>query len=75
MYELLLNLEPADEYRKSDKLLCRKATRTGEISKTQNENFHIPVDGDPSPIGDLTPYYPDQYDCPVPCTDYANVHR
>ncbi|KAL5316125.1 hypothetical protein ACEPPN_017003 [Leptodophora sp. 'Broadleaf-Isolate-01'] len=29
---------------------------------------------DPSPIGDLTTYYPDQHDCPLPCVDYANVH-
>ncbi|CAG8961706.1 hypothetical protein HYFRA_00006246 [Hymenoscyphus fraxineus] len=29
---------------------------------------------DPSPIGDLTTYYPDQHDCPLPCVDYANIH-
>ncbi|PQE29057.1 glycoside hydrolase family 18 protein [Rutstroemia sp. NJR-2017a BBW] len=31
-------------------------------------------DDDPSPIGDLTTYYPDQHDCPLPCADYANMH-
>lgn len=31
-------------------------------------------EGDPSPIGDLTTYYPDQHDCPLPCVDYANMH-
>ncbi|KAK8028336.1 hypothetical protein PG991_005392 [Apiospora marii] len=29
---------------------------------------------DPSPIEDITTYIPDQYDCPLPCVDYANAH-
>ncbi|KAH8585563.1 glycoside hydrolase family 18 protein [Bisporella sp. PMI_857] len=29
---------------------------------------------DPSPLGDLTTYYPDQHNCPLPCIDYANMH-
>jgi hypothetical protein len=29
---------------------------------------------DPSPIGDLRTYYPDQHDCPLTCSDYANMH-
>ena len=29
---------------------------------------------DPSPIADIDTYHPDQHDCPLPCTDYANVH-
>lgn len=36
--------------------------------------FLYPEKNDPSPIGDLTTYYPDQHDCPLPCVDYANVH-
>ena len=31
-------------------------------------------DGDPSPIADINTYYPDQHDCPLPCTDYTNIH-
>lgn len=27
-----------------------------------------------SPIADINTYYPDQHDCPLPCTDYANIH-
>jgi hypothetical protein len=29
---------------------------------------------DPSPISDINTYYPQQHDCPLPCTDYANIH-
>ena len=29
---------------------------------------------DPSPIADPNTYYPDQYDCPLPCADYTNIH-
>jgi hypothetical protein len=29
---------------------------------------------DPSPIADIDTYYPDQHDCPLPCTDYSNIH-
>lgn len=29
---------------------------------------------DPSPIGDINTYQPDQHDCPPPCVDYANIH-
>jgi hypothetical protein len=34
----------------------------------------IVSEGDPSPIADIDTYYPDQHDCPLPCTDYANIH-
>lgn len=35
-----------------------------------------PVTGDdPSPIADPVTYQPDQHDCPLPCTDYSNVHK
>lgn len=30
---------------------------------------------DPSPIADPLTYIPDQHDCPLPCLDYANVHK
>lgn len=34
-----------------------------------------PLDGDdPSPISDPRTYYPDQHDCPLTCSDYANIH-
>ena len=29
---------------------------------------------DPSPISDPGTYHPDQHDCPLTCSDYANVH-
>jgi hypothetical protein len=29
---------------------------------------------DPSPISDIRTYYPDQHDCPLACSDYANMH-
>ncbi|KAK4072464.1 CAZyme family GH18 and CBM24 [Trichoderma harzianum] len=29
---------------------------------------------DPSPIADINTYYPDRYDCPLPCIDLANTH-
>ncbi|KAH7143395.1 glycoside hydrolase family 18 protein [Dactylonectria macrodidyma] len=29
---------------------------------------------DPSPIGNINTYQPDQHDCPPPCVDYANIH-
>lgn len=29
---------------------------------------------DPSPIGDINTYQPDQHNCPPPCVDYANIH-
>ncbi|KAK3368853.1 chitinase [Lasiosphaeria ovina] len=31
-------------------------------------------DEDPSPIANINTYHPDQHDCPLPCTDYANTH-
>lgn len=31
-------------------------------------------DEDASPIADINTYYPDQHDCPLPCTDYSNIH-
>ncbi|CZS72048.1 unnamed protein product [Fusarium graminearum] len=31
-------------------------------------------DDDPSPIGDIDTYHPDQHDCPLPCQDLANPH-
>ncbi|KAK1990037.1 glycoside hydrolase [Colletotrichum falcatum] len=31
-------------------------------------------DGDPSPIGDIKTYEPDQHDCPIPCAHLENVH-
>ncbi|KHO00990.1 glycoside hydrolase family 18 protein [Metarhizium album ARSEF 1941] len=31
-------------------------------------------DVDPSPTGDVDAYDPDNYDCPLPCNDYANPH-
>ncbi|KAF2972656.1 hypothetical protein GQX73_g874 [Xylaria multiplex] len=31
-------------------------------------------ENDPSPIGDSKTYVPDQYNCPLPCSDYANTH-
>ncbi|KAK2036421.1 glycoside hydrolase family 18 protein [Colletotrichum somersetense] len=31
-------------------------------------------DGDPSPIGDIKTYEPDQHDCPLPCAHLENVH-
>ncbi|KAK2599166.1 hypothetical protein QQS21_005356 [Conoideocrella luteorostrata] len=31
-------------------------------------------DHDPSPIGDIDAYDPDQHDCPLPCEDFANMH-
>lgn len=33
----------------------------------------ISVD-DPSPIDSPDTYYQEQHDCPLPCTDYANIH-
>jgi hypothetical protein len=30
---------------------------------------------DPSPIADINTYHPDQYDCPLPCIDYSNMHK
>ncbi|QPH01779.1 hypothetical protein C2857_005982 [Epichloe festucae Fl1] len=32
------------------------------------------TDDDPSPISDINTYDPEQYDCPLPCRDYANIH-
>ncbi|UKZ57771.1 hypothetical protein TrVGV298_011632 [Trichoderma virens] len=32
------------------------------------------TEDDPSPIGDINTYHPDQYDCPLPCIDFANTH-
>ncbi|KAK2601575.1 hypothetical protein QQS21_004893 [Conoideocrella luteorostrata] len=29
---------------------------------------------DPSPLGDINTYYPDQHDCPLPCVDNGNMH-
>lgn len=34
---------------------------------SENEN-------DPSPIDGLDRYWPDQHDCPLPCTDVTNIH-
>lgn len=31
-------------------------------------------DEDPSPIANINTYHPDQHDCPLLCTDYANTH-
>ncbi|KAI9163903.1 Killer toxin subunits alpha/beta [Paramyrothecium foliicola] len=31
-------------------------------------------DKDPSPIADPRTYYPDQHDCPLPYSDYSNIH-
>ncbi|CAF3496750.1 unnamed protein product [Fusarium graminearum] len=31
-------------------------------------------DDDPSPIGDIDTYHPDQHDCPLPCQDLTNPH-
>jgi hypothetical protein len=31
-------------------------------------------DDDPAPIHDSETYEPDQYDCPLRCVDYANIH-
>ncbi|KAI1772844.1 carbohydrate-binding module family 24 protein [Hypoxylon cercidicola] len=33
------------------------------------------TDEDPSPIADPITYQPDQHQCPLPCIDYANVHK
>ncbi|RYP06455.1 hypothetical protein DL766_010222 [Monosporascus sp. MC13-8B] len=32
------------------------------------------TEDDPSPISDFKTYYPDQFDCPLPCVDYSNIH-
>ncbi|RYO80140.1 hypothetical protein DL764_009933 [Monosporascus ibericus] len=32
------------------------------------------TEDDPSPISDSKTYYPDQFDCPLPCADYSNTH-
>lgn len=32
------------------------------------------TEDDPSPISDINTYHPDQYDCPLPCIDFANPH-
>ncbi|KAL6712340.1 hypothetical protein ACN47E_000217 [Coniothyrium glycines] len=38
-------------------------------------NVTEPLDGDdPSPISDPRTYIPDQHDCPLTCSDYANIH-
>ncbi|KAI6086086.1 glycoside hydrolase family 18 protein [Hypoxylon rubiginosum] len=36
---------------------------------------HPVTSEDPSPIADPNSYQPDQYNCPLPCIDYSNVHK
>jgi hypothetical protein len=43
--------------------------------KTDGSSSVDPVyEDDPSPIGDIDTYYPDQHDCPLPCADFSNPH-
>ncbi|KAJ9421240.1 hypothetical protein FOXG_17685 [Fusarium oxysporum f. sp. lycopersici 4287] len=50
----------------------------GFVSAAINLNGTQAVDpageDDPSPIGDINTYQPDQHDCPLPCQDLANPH-
>lgn len=39
-----------------------------------DQAFEPVTEDDPSPISDINTYYPALHDCPLPCSDYANIH-
>jgi hypothetical protein len=46
----------------------------GAINSNGTQAIDPVSEDDPSPIADISTYYPDQHDCPVPCNDYTNIH-